>query len=109
MIQNRLEKWLAQFDAVEFWGDVCHYDWVVFCEIFGGAFSIPKNVYYICFDVATLFMDYGLDPDTDRESFVRKHLVKEYGQHNALDDANKTHDCFVLLEKNYRGKLLTTL
>jgi hypothetical protein len=44
-----LGRWLNQQGPVEIWSDCL--DWVLFNEIFGHAFKIPKNVFYIPFDI----------------------------------------------------------
>ena len=38
-IVPELKQWLSQFDKIEIWGDVPHYDWVLFCDLFGGALN----------------------------------------------------------------------
>ncbi len=90
-VKHYLERWLADFDTVELWSDVLAYDWVLFCELFGGAFGLPKNVYYIPFDLATLLSTKGIDPDTHRESFAN---VAVGFKHNALHDAMVIKACY---------------
>ena len=48
-IKEELTRWLNQFENIEIWSDCLAYDWVLFNDIFGHAFKIPKNVYYIPF------------------------------------------------------------
>lgn len=91
MIKNRLEKWLSQFDKVEMWSDCLAYDWVLFCDIFGHAFNIPKNVYYMPFDICTLMKDKGIDPDINREEFAG---LSNSQKHNALWDATVIKACY---------------
>ncbi|EPZ47669.1 3'-5' exoribonuclease domain-containing protein [Alicyclobacillus acidoterrestris] len=87
-----LQEWLSQFDAVEMWSDCLSYDWVLFNDIFGHAFNIPSNVYYIPFDICTLFKVAGVDPDISREEFAG---VDDYGRkHNALYDARVIKACY---------------
>jgi len=109
-IAIQLVMWLQQFEQIEFWGDVPHYDWVLFCEIFGGAFSIPKNIYYIPFDIATMFRDCGIDPDIDRVKFINEHSkhISGYANHHSLADATKTLDCYFLLEKILNERKFST-
>jgi hypothetical protein len=90
MVAKLLEIWLIQFGKVEMWGDTLAYDWVLFCELFGGALHIPKNVYYIPFDLSTLFKERGYDPDTSRREFSG---ILEEG-HNALVDARMIKSCY---------------
>jgi hypothetical protein len=48
--------WCGQLgEIVEMWSDSPAVDWIMFCELFGGAAYIPKNVLYPPFDLNTLF------------------------------------------------------
>jgi len=89
-IQQKLRIWLSQFEHVEIWSDCLAYDWVLFNHIFGHAFNIPKNVYYIPFDICTLFKIKGIDPDINREEFAGI----EGNKHNALHDAKVIKACY---------------
>ena len=94
MIKNRLEKWLSQFEQVEMWSDCLAYDWVLFNDLFGTAFDIPKNVYYIPFDICTLFKEKGIDPDISREKYGCGESYTEMPKHNALWDAQVIKMCY---------------
>jgi hypothetical protein len=97
-VRARLEKWLSQFEKVEMWGDCLSYDWVLFCELFGNAFSVSKNVYYIPFDICTLFKEKGVDPDINRESFAHgEYYHSQMPKHNALWDAKVIKTCYYKL------------
>jgi len=69
---NRLEvmtallDFLGGFDKIIMWADVPAYDWVLFCELFGGALGLPNNIHYMVRDLATLLEAKGYDVDTDR-------------------------------------------
>ena len=89
-LKVELEKWLSQFDQVEIWSDCLSYDWVLFNQIFGHAFNIPKNVYYIPFDLSSLLKIYGYDPDLSRKEF--SGLNEPY--HNSLSDAKMIKACY---------------
>ena len=107
-----LTQWLEQFGEVEIWSDCLSYDWVLFNQIFGHAFNIPKNVYYIPFDICTLFYAKGIDADISREKFVSNTFSEsgeplffdaegnmiEKQKHNALWDAKIIRQCFVKLQ-----------
>lgn len=86
----QLQLFLSKYDAVEMWSDCLAYDWVLFNDIFGGAFTIPKNVYYIPFDLCTLFKLKGIDPDVSREEYAGVGGVK----HNSLHDAKVIKACY---------------
>ena len=86
-----LSEWLSQFESIEMWSDCLSYDWVLFCQLFGHAFNIPKNVYYIPFDICTLFKVKNIDPDISRKDF--SGLSNEIN-HNALSDAKMIKACY---------------
>lgn len=92
-----LEYFLKQFERIEIWSDCLSYDWVLFCQLWGHAFKIPKNIYYIPFDICTTFKEKGLNPDFPRETFVfdEPELRKFTGdqKHNALWDARVIKAC----------------
>jgi hypothetical protein len=89
-IGELLQRWLSRFESVEMWSDCLAYDWVLFNQLFGHAFNIPKNVYYIPFDICTLMKIKGVDPDISREEFVGTTGPK----HNALHDAIVIKQCY---------------
>lgn len=102
IIKEGLCAWFNQFEQVEMWSDCLSYDWVLFCDIWGHAFKIPKNIYYIPFDICTLFKVKGIDPDINREDFAKEILTKECFQagpkHNAYWDATVIKACYKKLQ-----------
>lgn len=105
-IAEKLKKWLFSFNTqLEMWGDCLHYDWVLFLDLFGSAFDLPECVYYIPFDICTLFKIKNIDPDINREEFVKEY-VKTYkeaddfsNKHNSLHDADIIMYCYNKLIK----------
>jgi len=87
VVKRELEDWLYQFDQVEIWSDCFTYDQMLFNQLWGHALSIPKNIYYIWFDLATLMKIKGVDPDINREDFAG---ILKGSKHNSL------HDCLVI-------------
>ena len=86
-------SWLADFDRVEMWGDVLAYDWMLICDLFGGAMRMPGNIFYIPFDVATALALAGIDPDIDRRVFSWDGI--EGQPHNALFDALLSKQAYI--------------
>ena len=78
------------------WSDCLSYDWVLFCQLFGHAFNIPKCVCYIPFDICTVMKVTGIDPDINREEF--SGMIKDSEtvpkKHNALWDAHVIRWCY---------------
>lgn len=95
-VRENLISWFKQFRKVEIWSDCLSYDWVLFCQIFGHAFNIPQNIYYIPFDICTLFKAKGIDPDISREEFCSDltNLIPEGRKHTALHDAEAIRLCY---------------
>lgn len=92
-LKDALLKWLSQFEDVQLISDVCHYDMVLFIDIFGSAFDLPDNVLPYCHDInQDIASQYWI---TDNEAFdtSREQLAESYGveingaKHNALYDA----------------------
>jgi hypothetical protein len=106
-IADELKIWFSrQFDVpgkttFEIWSDCLAYDWVLFCDLFGGAMKVPSNIYYIPFDICTLFKARGVDPDVNREEFAGITGSK----HNALHDAKVIKVCYEKLWYNYNPYL----
>lgn len=92
-IAKFLTTWFGQFEKIEMWSDCIAYDWVLFCDIFGHAFNIPENIYYIPFDLCTLFYCNGIDPDINREKYCDAYAGL-ISKHNALWDAKIIKACY---------------
>jgi len=93
-----LRSFFSEFEGVEIWADVLAYDWVLFCELFGGAMNLPDNIFYAPFDLATLLRLKGhIEPvskyekDVSRFEFVG---VDKGKQHHALEDARVELKCY---------------
>lgn len=101
-VANELKKWLGLLNG-DFGGkyqlcsDCLAYDWVLFCDLFGGSFSLPDLVYYIPIDLSTLLYANGVDEDITREKFVENYKI-EGEKHNALYDARVIKACFDKIE-----------
>lgn len=97
-LKDILSKWLDQYKKIEVWSDCLSYDWVLFNQIFGHAFELPKNIYYIPFDICTLFKMKDIDPDISREKFA-EISKKDIKKHNSLFDAKIIKICYDKLIK----------
>ena len=91
-VVKKLKEFLESLGPVYIVSDVLAYDWVLFCELFGGAFGIPSMIYYIPFDLATAFKIKGIDPDVNREEFAG--IIDSTYKHNALHDAKVIQACW---------------
>lgn len=102
-VKEALLIWLSQFNGIEIWADCLAWDWVLFCELFGGALHIPPAIFYMPFDLATLFYCKGFDADMSRLAYAQSQGAVLDGKqiHNALFDARLTQLChhFLMAEK----------
>ncbi|MCO5232210.1 MAG: 3'-5' exoribonuclease [Chitinophagales bacterium] len=105
-IANNIRLWLQQFEIknpnaqFQFWGDCPAWDWVLFCELFGGSFKRPENIHYMCMDLATLFHIKGYLPDYSRIQLLKDNdKVLEGDTHNALYDTLVCKKCYEILIK----------
>jgi len=97
LIREYLTKWISIRGNIEIWSDCLSYDWVLFNQLWGHAFKIPKNIYYIPFDICTLMKIKGVDPDINREYFAEISNNKK--KHNSLWDASIIKKCYEKLIK----------
>lgn len=102
-VQLALSTWLQKYRSVELWSDVHHYDVVLLFDLWGHAFKIPENIYYVPFDIATMFKTLGLDPDIERESFIDRPI--EGVKHNSLYDSKVIRACYDKLMRNKKDYL----
>lgn len=93
---DALIAFLSPYETIQVWSDCLAYDWVLFCELFGGAMNLPDNIGYIPMDICTFMWYKGIDPDINRESFVQDLIDpnKRYNKHNALWDAEVIKMCY---------------
>ena len=92
-IKEGLNEWLSQFDSVELISDVCHYDMILFVDLFGNAFHIPNNVCPCCYDInqdISIYYNITLQEafDKSREEILKENNIEINGdKHNSLYDA----------------------
>jgi len=102
-IRDELQKWLAPLGMVEIWADHVSYDWVLFCELFGGALSLPDAIHYIPRDLCTYLECHGYDPDLNRVEFGLDYMDSSgaaiNARHNALYDALVSMACYQRVEQ----------
>jgi hypothetical protein len=104
-VADELKKWLAQFDSIQIVSDVCHYDFVLFIDLFGGAFDLPKNISPYCHDInQDIAKMFGI---SDKEAFdkSREDIVQLLGtpiegdKHNSLYDAKVIKSIYEILTR----------
>jgi len=97
-IRSAIQIWLNQFGVekddngeiipnIQIWADVPHYDWVLFCELFGGARQVPKQIHFMPMDLVTYLFAKALDYKKERQKLINQDEIPKGVLHNALFDA----------------------
>ena len=106
-IKTVLADWLSKYDEVELVSDCCHYDMVLFIDIFGGAFDIPKQVNPACHDInQDLAKHFNISEkeafDLSREKIIENHNLFSGNSSNKIfimgDKHNSLYDAKVIKE-----------
>lgn len=103
-ICTMLKKWLKEYDSVQLVSDVCHYDMVLFIDIFGTAFDLPSNVSPVCYDINTDIANICACTvkeafDITRELFIDVEIIGD--KHNALYDAKVIKRIYEITHEQY--------
>ena len=104
-VLHELKKYLAQFESVELVSDCAHYDMMLFINLFGTAFDIPKNVCPACYDVnQDIAYFHEVDGhtafDINREEILKNNNIEIKGKkHNALYDAEVIKALYEIVSK----------
>ena len=82
-----LSEWLSKYDYVDLVSDCCHYDMVLFIDIFGDAWSIPDVVNPACHDInqdIAKYFDISEKEafDLSREKFIEKVNIDRQDDQN---------------------------
>lgn len=103
-IQGALRHWLRQFDDVQLVSDVCHYDMVLFIDLFGTAFDLPKNVNASCHDINQDIADYYYINENEAFEINREDILKDNDifidgeKHNSLYDAKVIKEIYNIIK-----------
>jgi uncharacterized protein YprB with RNaseH-like and TPR domain len=102
-IKTVLIDWLSKYDNVELISDVCHYDMVLFIDIFGTAFDIPSNVSPVCHDINQDISEYYNITDAEAFDKNREEILEQFGiviegnKHNSLYDAKVIKQLYIIM------------
>jgi len=105
-ISTWLDIWLSEYDNVELVSDCCHYDMVLFIDIFGGAFDIPKQVNPACHDINQDIARYYEISEKEAFDFSREELLQNNAitikgdKHNSLYDAKVIKTIYEIIKSH---------
>ena len=103
IVKEYLIEWLRQFsEPLQLISDVCHYDMILLIDIFGDAFSLPKNLSPVCHDINQDIANFlGITDkeafDISREGFCNSQIKEQ--KHNALYDAKIIRVCYNIINE----------
>ena len=106
-IKEKVEKWLSEYNEVNLISDCCHYDMVLFIDIFGSAFDLPKNVNPACHDInQDIAKKFSISEkeafDLSREKIIENHNLFSGNSSNKIfitgDKHNSLYDAKVIKE-----------
>ncbi len=104
-VRMQLEQWLSKYDEVELVSDCCHYDMVLFIDIFGGAFDMPKQVNPACHDINQDIAKYCHISEREAFDYSREKILKfsnisiEGDKHNSLYDAKVIKEIYSIYKQ----------
>ena len=105
IIKEYLEQWFCAYDDIQLVSDVCHYDMVLFIDIFGTAFDLPQNVNPACHDINQDIAErYDMNEiwafNKSREEILKEFDISIKGEkHNALYDAQVIKEIYNIIYK----------
>lgn len=82
-----LTEWLSKYNNVELVSDCCHYDMVLFIDIFGDAWSIPDVVNPVCHDINQDIAKYFDISEREAFDLSREKIIEKVNIDNQ-DNAN---------------------
>lgn len=90
-IKGPMIAWLNHYTDVQIVSDVSHYDFVLFLDMFGTAFNLPKNIAPCCHDINQDIARYYKITEKAAFDMSRETLVPQQShqdkKHNSLYDA----------------------
>jgi len=105
-IKEKLEDWLSIYDEIELVSDVCHYDMVLFIDLFGTAFDLPQNVNPACHDINQDIARYYEISEKEAFDFSREEILQNNAiiidgyKHNSLYDAKVIKTIYEIIKSH---------
>ena len=108
IIKSTLEEFLNAVrgkEDIELVSDVCHYDMVLFIDIFGDAFHLPDFIAPCCIELNQMIAKkYNLSAyeafDKSREDILKENnVIIDGAKHNSLYDAKVIKEIYKIVTK----------
>jgi len=113
-IKNKLCEWLSSYFIVQLISDVCHYDMVLFIDLFGSAWDLPKNINPACHDINQDIASHYCISEIEAFDLSREEIIETYNKlikekwpeevikidgdkHNALYDAKVIKEIYKII------------
>ena len=103
-IRKQLTEWLNQFnEPIQLVSDVCHYDMVLFIDLFGTAFDIPECVNPSCHDINQDIAKWLNISESDAFYKNREEMLlrlPDGDKHNSLYDAKVIMEIYYMIKSS---------
>ena len=80
VIHKKLNEWLKNINPwngkIQFYSDCCYWDMMHLIDLITyhkTAMELPENISYIPIDLCTILQNINIDPDCNREEFIRNY------------------------------------
>lgn len=99
-VKKSLVEWLSYYKDVQLVSDVCHYDMILFIDMFGTAFDLPDYISPVCYDICQdiarkLNISEAEAFNVSREELLSQPIQGE--KHNSLYDAKVIRELYYTL------------
>jgi len=92
-----LLNWLDQFDTIEWYSDVSHYDFVLLIDLlFGNALNMKKGCSAVCHDINQDIATYLSITETEAFDMSREKILKRSNISIKGNKHNSIYDAFVI-------------
>lgn len=99
-VAQALKTWLNKYDSVQLVSDVCHYDMMLFIDLFGGAFDLPPQINPACHDINQDIAKYFRISEKEAFDKCREDILIHPisgDKHNSLYDAKVIRAIYYLI------------
>lgn len=79
-VKTALTDWLSKYEEVELVSDCCHYDMVLFIDIFRSAWTIPAIVNPACHDINQDIAEYYRISEREAFNLSREKIIETYNE-----------------------------
>jgi hypothetical protein len=99
-VAMHLREWVMSLGGpIHMVSDVCHYDMVLFCSLFGGAMKLPGTIAPVCYDINQDIARYYNTNGVAAFNMNREEIlgIKTETKHNSMWDAQVVKQIYEMM------------